>query len=56
VNYPPSMCDPVAVHRIRVFPPGQTSALLVSLTATACANPAVSLLSVQTVQPGSGNS
>ncbi len=54
-NYPSSTCNPVAVHRLRVFPPGQTSALFVSLTATACANPAVPLLTVQTVQPGSGN-
>jgi len=56
VNYPSSVCHPVAVHRIRVFPPGQTDSLFVSLAATACANPAVSLLSVQTVQPGSGSS
>ncbi len=54
-NYPSSECNPVAVHRIRVYPPGQTSALFVALTTTACANPAVPLLSVQTVQPGSGN-
>ncbi len=51
-NYPASTCSPVAVHRVKVFPPGQTSALYLSVTATACTSATVSLLSVQTVQPG----
>lgn len=54
-NYPSSVCKPVTVSRIRVYPPGWTSAVYVSLTVTACGNTAVPLLSVQTVQPGSGN-
>jgi hypothetical protein len=54
-NYPTSACNPVAVSRIRVYAPGQTSPVYVSLTATACMNPDIPILSVQTVQPGNGN-
>jgi len=54
-NYPSSACNPVAVSQLRVFPPGQTSAVYVSLSVTACTNASVPILSVQTVQPGSGN-
>jgi hypothetical protein len=53
-GYPPTTCHPVTVHRLKIFPPGQTSALYVTLTATACSNPSVQILGVQTVQPGSG--
>ncbi len=52
-NYPSSTCSPVAVSTLKVYPPGQTSALFIPVTATACANPSVQILSVQTVQPGS---
>jgi len=55
LNYPPARCDPVTVDRLKVFPPGQTGALYISLTTTGCANPAVQILAVQTVQPGNGN-
>jgi len=54
-NYPPSTCDPVAVHQLRIFPPGQTSALTIDVTAVACSSTSVQILSVQTVQPGSGS-
>jgi hypothetical protein len=53
-NYPSSTCSPVAVSTLKVYPPGQTSALLIPITATACASTSVQILSVQTVQPGSG--
>jgi hypothetical protein len=53
-NYPAATCSPVSVSTIKVFPPGQTSALLVAVSATACANTSVPILTVQTVQPGSG--
>lgn len=53
-NYAPSTCSPVAVHRLKVFPPGQTTALYVAVIATACLKPSVPILTVQTVQPGSG--
>ncbi len=55
-NYPAATCRPVAVKRLRIFPPGQTSALYVSVAATTgCGSTAVTILHVQTVQPGSGN-
>jgi hypothetical protein len=53
-NYPPSACSPVTVHRMKVYPPGQTSALYIAITTTGCAKSSVTILSVQTVQPGSG--
>ncbi len=53
-NFPASDCSPVTVHRLKVYPPGQTSALYISLTTTACAKSSVSILAVQTVQPGAG--
>ncbi len=55
-NYPSSTCSPVAVTRLKVFPPGQTSALFIAVSLTACANSSVPILAVQTVQPGSGAS
>jgi hypothetical protein len=54
MNYPASACQPVTVHRLRVFPPGQTSPLYLTLNATACTSTSVQILSVQTVQPGNG--
>ncbi len=54
MNYPASACQPVTVHRLRVFPPGQTSPLYLALNATACTSTSVQILSVQTVQPGNG--
>jgi hypothetical protein len=53
-NYPASTCHPVTAHSLRIYPPGQTTALSVSFTATACAATSVPILGVQTVQPGSG--
>jgi Protein of unknown function (DUF4232) len=54
-NYPAASCSPVTVHRLKVYPPGQTSALFIPLTSTGCANPSVKILSVQTVRSGSGS-
>ncbi|HUC23679.1 MAG TPA: DUF4232 domain-containing protein [Streptosporangiaceae bacterium] len=53
-NYPSATCDPVSVQRLKVYPPGQTSVLYLSLTATACRNPSVQILSVRTTLPGAG--
>ncbi len=53
-NYPASTCSPVSVSRLKVYPPGQTSAVFVAISATACSNASVPILTVQTVQPGSG--
>ncbi len=51
-NYPASTCSPVAVTTLKVYPPGQTSALFLTVSTTACSNPSVPILTVQTVQPG----
>jgi Protein of unknown function (DUF4232) len=52
-NYPTSTCSPVSVSRLKVYPPGQTSALFIPVTSTGCSNPSVPILAVQTVQSGS---
>jgi len=54
-NYPPSTCIPATANMLRVFPPGQTSALYIEMTALGCSNTSVQILSVQTVQPGNGS-
>ena len=54
-NYPSSTCSPVTVSALKVYPPGQTSALLLAISTTACSNTSVQILSVQTVQPGAGD-
>jgi len=54
-NYPSATCSPVAVHRLKVYPPGQTSAIYVAITSTGCAKTSVQILEVQTVQPGNGS-
>lgn len=55
MNYPPSTCQPASVNRLRVFPPGQTSALYLNFSGTGCSSASVQILSVQTVQPGNGS-
>jgi Protein of unknown function (DUF4232) len=52
-NYPSSTCSPVAVSTLKVYPPGQTSALLIPISSTGCTNTSVQILDVQTVRPGS---
>jgi hypothetical protein len=54
MNYPASACQPIAVHRLRVFAPGLTIPRFATLNVTACTSASVQLLSVQTVQPGNG--
>jgi len=54
MNYPSPACQVVTAHRLRVFPPGQTNPLYLTLDARACAITSVQILSVQTVQPGNG--
>jgi hypothetical protein len=53
-NFTASTCRPVAARWLSVYPPGQTSALFISINATACAASSVRILGVQTVQPGQG--
>jgi len=53
-NYPDSACQPVTVHRLKVYPPGETRPVYLSLKATACTSTSVQILSVPTVRPGNG--
>ncbi len=53
-NYPPASCRPVTARQLRIYPPGQVSAAAVAFAGLGCANSAVQILSVQTVQPGAG--
>ena len=52
-NYDASACDPVHADGLRIYPPGETAALLVTATGlTACRSQAQHLISVQALQPG----
>jgi hypothetical protein len=53
LNYPVSACHPVRVHRLKVYPPGQTAALTLGFSSMGCTNTKVQILGVQTVQSGS---
>jgi Protein of unknown function (DUF4232) len=52
-NYPPADCGLVTAHWLKIYPPNQTAPLYVSFTAKACTK-SKTILTVQTVQPGSG--
>ncbi|HXL95991.1 MAG TPA: DUF4232 domain-containing protein [Streptosporangiaceae bacterium] len=54
LNYPVSGCQPVTVHWLRVYPPGETAAGYVSHTFTACSSTSAPLLTVLPVRLGSG--
>ncbi len=45
-NYPPATCRPTAATGLRVYPPDQTRSAFAELPTTACADPAVHLLSL----------
>jgi hypothetical protein len=53
-SYPASLCKPVTVHWLRVYPPGQFTPLYARVTATTCtgAIPGGSTLGIYVVRPG----
>lgn len=53
-NYPASACQPVTVHWLRVFAPGETQALYVNHAFAACSSAGAPLLTVMPVRPGRG--
>jgi len=57
-NYPRSVCKPVTVHWLRVYPPGQYVPLYADLTATTCTGtiPGGSTLGIYVVRPGATGS
>jgi hypothetical protein len=54
-NYPPNRCGPVTSHYLQIYPPNQTTPVLLQYKVQACAKP-VHLLTVDVVKPGSGSS
>jgi hypothetical protein len=58
LNYSASACHPVTAHWLRVFPPGQFSAVNISFTATTCSaklpSSLGSALSVDAIKAGEG--
>jgi Protein of unknown function (DUF4232) len=55
-NFPLKACKLTSVHTLKVFPPGQTAALYVSLPAQTCASKSADtqVLNIQTIAPGNG--
>jgi uncharacterized protein DUF4232 len=53
-NYPSATCGPVTAHWLRVYAPGETQALYVNKTFSACSSNSVQLLTVMPVRPGQG--
>lgn len=54
-TYDAAACRPVPVTGLRVYPPDQTASVVVDAPGTACADPAVVLLTVGPVEPGAGD-
>ncbi len=54
-NYPAARCHPATAHALRIFPPGQTAAVEIWRSFSACAAH-VPVLSVTSVRPGKGGS
>ena len=53
-NYPPSTCQPVTAHWLRVFAPGETVASYVNHDFAACSSAGAPLLTVMPVRAGQG--
>ena len=55
LNYPPASCGPAKATALKVYPPNQTVPVYLPNTSNGCTKP-VQILSIGTVQPGSGSS
>jgi len=55
LNYPPASCGPTKATALKVYPPNQTVPVYLPNTSNGCTKP-VQILSIGTVQPGSGSS
>jgi hypothetical protein len=53
-SYPAATCQPVTVHWLRVYAPGETQALYVSHAFDACSSDSAPLLTVMPVRSGQG--
>jgi hypothetical protein len=52
LNYPSASCAPKTTSYLRVYPPGETTSILVSYKSMGCAKTTVKLLTIGVVQPG----
>jgi len=55
LNYPPASCGPAKATALKVYPPNQTVPVYLPNTSNGCTK-SVQILSIGTVQPGSGSS
>jgi len=55
LNYPPASCGPTKATALKVYPPNQTVPVYLPNTSNGCTKP-VQIMSIGTVQPGSGSS
>ncbi|MBK1784394.1 DUF4232 domain-containing protein [Prauserella cavernicola] len=57
LNYDPEQCKPTDVRGLRVYPPQETESVFVEMAGEGCAGEGIpgNQLTVQTIQPGSGN-
>jgi hypothetical protein len=53
-NYPASSCQPVSVHWLRIYPPGETAADYVAHTFSACSSSSAPLLAILPMRAGRG--
>ena len=58
LNFPAAKCQPVTAHFLKIYPPNQTEAVVLSFTAKACAatGQGVTVLNVAPVQTGAADS
>ena len=52
-DYPPSTCQPVTAHWLKVYPPANTVASYIGHTFTACSSAKVTLMRIDPVRAGS---
>ena len=52
-DYPPSTCQPVTAHWLKVYPPANTAASYIGHTFTACSSAKVTVMMVDPVRAGS---
>jgi Domain of unknown function (DUF4232) len=53
-SYPSATCQPVTAHWLRIYAPGETEALYLNHSFSACSSASVQLLTVMPVRPGQG--
>jgi hypothetical protein len=56
LNYPKTTCSPSDTTFLRIYPPGETSSILLSYKSMGCAKTAVVLLTIGVVQSGATSS